>query len=730
MKRQGQFSVRNAEPMTEPSRPVNLYRCGQRVLSCLLAFCIGMATLSYPQPVAAAPFVCDPTLYVSKAVLATDPTQLTFVDFSGTTTALSDIGQPTNTYNGIAYRIQDNFLYSIRPTAEGVPDPSIIPPYTIYRVERLANGSGTTTDINLQPLGVPVTQDGTPINQIFDVSRYRFFAGGFSDDGTYYAYSAQNGALIQVDVTTSPPRLLRELSVQGRPQVFDIAFNPIDNRFYSYDVQTRRLIAIDPTDGSVQASTNQGPQTGDIGADFFDVSGRVFLYDNTRTLFRVTFSRTGGGLTIDEFVPLADNLPGVNLNDGASCPLARLALEPGSDLALTKGVNNANPNPNDPLVFTITVTNSGPVTARDIQVSENLPAGFTATAPAGTTFNPTTQIWTIDALAVGESAVLRIEGTYNGTPITNRAQIIQSSQPDPDSTPGNNVPAEDDTATVTVPSAAADLSLEKEVDNATPLVGDRIQFTVTLTNSGPDTATNIAVTDTLPSGLNIVRITPSTGTFSNGVWQVPSLASGSSTTLVIVGTVTSTEAITNVAEVTAVDQSDPDSTPNNGDPNEDDRATAAANVNAELNLIKRITAVTQNGTTTRFTDVVNNPPNPNFVGVVTPPTALSLTSRDQVEYTLYFQANNGTAQNVTVCDAVPAQTAYVPNSLVVNPPRTTAINPVSDAADSDAGQFLSPLTAAPEPCLNGMNPNGSVFFNVGNVQAGNFGFVRFTTQIQ
>ena len=68
---------------------------------------------------------------------------------------------------------------------------------------------------------------------------------------------------------------------------------------------------------------------------------------------------------------------------------------------------------------------------------------------------------------------------------------------------------------------AADLAVTKTVDNPTPNVGDTITFTVTLTNSGPDAATGVRVTDLLPAGLTFVSATPSQGTYDRdtGVWD-------------------------------------------------------------------------------------------------------------------------------------------------------------------------------------------------------------------
>ena len=57
------------------------------------------------------------------------------------------------------------------------------------------------------------------------------------------------------------------------------------------------------------------------------------------------------------------------------------------------------------------------------------------------------------------------------------------------------------------PTAAANLSLTKTVDNASPGIGDVVTFTITLTNGGPAEATNVTVNDLLPAGLSFVDAT-------------------------------------------------------------------------------------------------------------------------------------------------------------------------------------------------------------------------------
>ena len=116
-----------------------------------------------------------------------------------------------------------------------------------------------------------------------------------------------------------------------------------------------------------------------------------------------------------------------------------------------------------------------------------------------------------------------------------------------------------------------DLSLTKSVSNPTPAVGDTVTFTLTVNNAnGFSTATGVNVTDVLPAGLSLVSATPSQGTFSSNIWNIGTLAAGQTVTLALAATVTTGGTKTNYAQVSAADQLDLDSTPNNNSDNEDD----------------------------------------------------------------------------------------------------------------------------------------------------------------
>ena len=94
-----------------------------------------------------------------------------------------------------------------------------------------------------------------------------------------------------------------------------------------------------------------------------------------------------------------------------------------------------------------------------------------------------------------------------------------------------------------------DLAIVKTVNNQTPYYGDTVTYTITVTNNGPNTATNVVVTDTVPSGMNV---SSADDTYvGNGVWEIASIDSGSEVSLTLYATVNSLDALTNEVNVTS-----------------------------------------------------------------------------------------------------------------------------------------------------------------------------------
>jgi uncharacterized repeat protein (TIGR01451 family) len=133
----------------------------------------------------------------------------------------------------------------------------------------------------------------------------------------------------------------------------------------------------------------------------------------------------------------------------------------------------------------------------------------------------------------------------------------------------DGIPGGDYTRTFTIVPPQADVAVTVALDNAQPIEGGTVHYTLTLgDNAGPQAASGMQVTDLLPAGLTLVTATPAAGTTYDpltGLWSVGSLAIGGSATLVLTATVNSNtlgQTITNSATITAAGQADPNSTNN------------------------------------------------------------------------------------------------------------------------------------------------------------------------
>jgi uncharacterized repeat protein (TIGR01451 family)/gliding motility-associated-like protein len=124
-----------------------------------------------------------------------------------------------------------------------------------------------------------------------------------------------------------------------------------------------------------------------------------------------------------------------------------------ADLSLLKKVNKQAVNRGENVLYTITVTNSGPHIATNVHVSDTLPAGLSYIRTIGgetVTLTGKTVLAKFDSIAVNTSKEFVIEARADSLgQIINRAEVVKSDQKDPDSTPGSGV-NEDDDDTVTI----------------------------------------------------------------------------------------------------------------------------------------------------------------------------------------------------------------------------------------------------------------------------------------
>lgn len=307
------------------------------------------------------------------------------------------------------------------------------------------------------------------------------------------------------------------------------------------------------------------------------------IANGNQVSLRLTAKPTvGGTLTMVAQVQTSDQ-PDPNSTPGnnntSEDDYASLSITPQlADLSLTLTANNQLPNLREQVTLTTTLSNAGPSTATGVQVKIPVPSGLRLQSNSftGGTYNASTGIWTVPTLAAGASVRLTLVTSIETvSPVTVTAEVIASDQPDPDSTPGNNVPTEDDQASVTIRVRSADLSLSNSASNLEPNVDEVVTFTIVVNNAGPDTATGVVVGALLPTGLTFTAANPSQGTYQQGTgrWTVGSINAGSSATLLLSARVDSRGPKSLTAQVLQSDQADPNSTPGNGIEGEDDQET-------------------------------------------------------------------------------------------------------------------------------------------------------------
>jgi len=262
-----------------------------------------------------------------------------------------------------------------------------------------------------------------------------------------------------------------------------------------------------------------------------------------------------------------------------------------------------------PIPYTITITNNGSQTATGVTVSVPFPDSlvFTSSMASQGMYNTFFKEWTVGTLESGASATLNLTlfPLIQNDPVTAYAEVSAADQQDADSTPGNGdgmTANEDDEATLTLPPAnpepmggvTADLEVAIDVDSEMYMIYQNYTYTITLTNNGPDAAANVFVSAPFPDGMVHTSNAPSVGKYNLFFqrWEVPQIESGATATLeLVLFTLVDGQPLVNFVEVSASDQDDPDSTPDNGDgmtPAEDDEAVATitpANANNNNQLV-------------------------------------------------------------------------------------------------------------------------------------------------
>lgn len=115
-----------------------------------------------------------------------------------------------------------------------------------------------------------------------------------------------------------------------------------------------------------------------------------------------------------------------------------------------------------------------------------------------------------------------------------------------------------------LPSATSELQLDFVQEVTEPCLSTPVEYTLTITNNGPDDAANVYVNAALPEGFTLQETEASTGTTYNssgGLWEIPELSNETSVTLNFTGTIDTDQGgniITAYANIVSSDEYDTD----------------------------------------------------------------------------------------------------------------------------------------------------------------------------
>ena len=227
-----------------------------------------------------------------------------------------------------------------------------------------------------------------------------------------------------------------------------------------------------------------------------------------------------GGYSVGEMVPVGWDLTGIDCGEGTesegstafvflsgsetiTCVFTN-TKRPGGVINVIKTANPTSVKEPGGLVdFTVTVENTGPVNVTINSVVDdkfgNL-ANVAGGSPSGCFAVPF-------VLTPGQSSTCTFPKTVTGTAGTSHVNVVTASGVDT----SQNPVSDSDDATVTFTERLIDLVIVKDATSPTPL-NEIVTYTMTVTNKGPDTATNVQLADPAPAGIRYVSVVPGSPT--------------------------------------------------------------------------------------------------------------------------------------------------------------------------------------------------------------------------
>jgi uncharacterized repeat protein (TIGR01451 family) len=270
---------------------------------------------------------------------------------------------------------------------------------------------------------------------------------------------------------------------------------------------------------------------------------------------------TAAGTAINDTATVTSSTSDPNLANNTATAADVVATSSQADLVTTNSALPTSVSSGSNVTYTQSVTNNGPAAATTLS--------FTQTTPPNTNFQSITATgWTCTTPAVGAAGTITCTATTLAVNATANFTLVL--QVNSNTTSGTNI-AETDTATasnivpnltsnsaaamVTVANAnSANVTIAKSATpNGSVPSGDTLTYSLLVTNTGPASATDVTVTDPLPTDVTYLQAGSTTGTCSQADGTVTCLlgtmTNGATATVTILTLAGSPGIATNTASV-------------------------------------------------------------------------------------------------------------------------------------------------------------------------------------
>ena len=310
---------------------------------------------------------------------------------------------------------------------------------------------------------------------------------GSSLDLTVTAVADEYGVLTN-DVTVGDKRASVDVTV---PEIIPVKSVDVENPNFNDEITYTVTVT---NNGVVDAKQVVVRDVLGEGLKFVKATGEYTFDEATNTVTWIVDLAKGESQTF--YVTAVSEAYGVLSNNVFVGDKIASAVVTVPEIIPGKSVDVENPNFGDTVTYTVTVTNNGVVDAKQVVVVDHLDKGlkYVSSSHNGVYDEAAhTVTWVVD-IAAGSSLDLTV------TAVADEYGVLT-----------NDVTVGDKTASADV--VVPEIIPDKTANITNPNFGDKVDYTVTVTNDGMGDANNVVIVDRLGEGLTFVSAS------DNGVWD-------------------------------------------------------------------------------------------------------------------------------------------------------------------------------------------------------------------